>query len=142
MKQTFRVDDERSRFYAKRAVEDLPLDRPRIVTIQNETRKLSQNAKQWPILAAMATQKQWPINGVLTWIEKEDFKDILTAAFKKETFRIATGYDGGIVMLGSRTREFDVREFAEWLEFLNAVAVEWGIKVPVSKHFAMGIDSE
>lgn len=143
MKQVFVVDDERSRFHAKRAVEDLPLDRAKIVTIQNETRKLSQNAQQWPILSAMAAQKQWPVDGCLTWIESEDFKAILTAAFRKETFRLAKGYDGGVVMLGSRTREFEVDEFADWLEFLNSVAAEWDIKVPLSKRRAesMGLSA-
>lgn len=142
MKQVFVVDDERSRFHAKRAVEDLPLDRAKIVTIQNETRKLSQNAQQWPILNAFANQLLWPINGALTKITAEDWKNILTSAYRQETVRVAQGFESGLVMLGHRTREFRESEWSEWMSWLEWAATEKGVKIPISKSLmkAIGLD--
>lgn len=54
----------------------------------------------------------------------EEWKDVLTAAFRNETVRLAMGLNGGVVMLGKKTSNFSVKEFSEWLEFLHAVAVE------------------
>ncbi len=97
-------------------------------------RTIAQNRYQWPILNAWAKQKQWPINGEMMWITAEDYKDILTAAFEKETNpRIAKGYDGGIVMLGRRTSKYGKKKFAEWIEWLNAATAVTGIKVPASR---------
>jgi hypothetical protein len=107
--------------------------KPQQVTIEPETRKLSQNAAQWPILNAIADQVQWPINGMLQTITGEDFKQILTAAWRKEQVRVAQGVDGGVVLLGHRTREFKASEWGEWMEYLNWFAAEKGVKIPVSK---------
>jgi len=98
-----------------------------IAEFKDATRTLSQNCAQWPILQAFAKQKQWPVNGVLEWITDEEYKDVLTAAFYQENVRLAAGLDGGVVMLGRRTREFKKKEFSDWLEFLNAAAVRFGI---------------
>lgn len=92
------------------------------VTLSEPTRNLSQNAAQWPILQAFADQLQWPINGRMEWLLKEDWKDLLTAAFKQETARVAPGLDGGMVLLGQRTSKFGKKQFSDWLEFLNATA--------------------
>lgn len=59
----------------------------------------------------------------------ENWKDVLTAAFKQEQVQIAQGINGGMVMLGQRTSKFKVKEFSEWLEFLHAVAAERGVVV-------------
>ena len=99
------------------------------VTLSEPPRTLDQNAAQWPILEAFSKQLEWPINGVMTKITPEDFKDILTAAFKRETVRVAMGLDGGMVMLGQRTSKFKKAEFSEYLEFLHATAVLRGVTV-------------
>ena len=93
------------------------------VTVGEATRSLDQNAAQWPILQAFADQLQWPINGRMEWLLKEDWKDLLTAAFKQETARVAPGLDGGMVLLGQRTSKFGKKQFSDWLEFLHATAV-------------------
>jgi NinB protein len=93
------------------------------VTIGESTRTLDQNAAQWPILQAFADQLQWPINGRMEWLVKEDWKDILTAAFRQELARVAPGLDGGMVLLGQRTSKFGKKQFSDWLEFLHATAV-------------------
>ena len=102
--------------------------------ICEERRNSSQNAAQWPILTAWAKQRQWPINGVLTYLTREEWKDILTASFEGETSpRISPGLNGGMVMLGRRTSNYSKKRFSEWLEYLNAISIEQGIKIPAPK---------
>jgi hypothetical protein len=53
----------------------------------------------------------------------EEWKDVLTAAFERESVRLAMAFDGpGVVMLGQRTSKYGKRKFSEWLEFLHASA--------------------
>ena len=92
------------------------------VTVSEPTRSLDQNAAMWPILQAFADQLQWPVNGEMVWMQPEDWKAVLSAAFKRESVRVAMGMDGGMVMLGSRTSKFGVREMSDFLEFLHATA--------------------
>ena len=91
------------------------------------TRTEDQNSMQWPILQCFSNQLQWPVNGVMQKLEREDWKDILTAAFMQENPKIAQGLNGGIVMLGQRTRKFNKKQFSEWIEFLLYVAAERGV---------------
>jgi hypothetical protein len=88
-----------------------------------------QNDKQWPILRAFSRQLKWPVNGLMTDMTEEEWKDVLTAAFKNETIRLAMGLNGGVVMIGKRTSKFTVKEFSEWIEFLYSVAAERGVNV-------------
>jgi len=98
-----------------------------IVSVGEPTRTLEMNAAQWPILEAFSNQLQWPINGVMSKLEADDWKNILSAAFRRETVRVAMGLDGGMVMLGQRTSKFSKQEFSEWLAFLNATAAIRGV---------------
>jgi len=100
-----------------------------IVTVAEPTRTLEQNAAQWPILECFAQQLEWPINGVMQKLTADDWKNILTAAFKQEAARVAPGLDGGMVLLGQRTSKFGKREFGDWLEFLNATAAHRGVVI-------------
>jgi len=43
------------------------------------------------------------------------------------------GLYGGVVMLGKRTREFKRVEWPEWMAFLESVAADRGVKIPLSK---------
>ena len=133
MKVTFKINDERTQFYAKRAIEALSLDKTHIVVIQPETRTLANNAAQWPILNAFAEQLHWPVNGHMAKLDAEEWKDILTAAYKQETVKLAMGLNGGVVILGKRTREFKRAEWSEWMAFLESVAADRGVKIPLSK---------
>lgn len=102
-------------------------------TIQQPSRTQEQNSHQWPYLEGFAKQVQWPVNGKLEWIGKEEWKDILTAAFENEVNpRIAAGFDGGVVMLGRRTSQYGKKKFAEWMTFLIAAAALKGVQ-PVFK---------
>lgn len=100
------------------------------VEVREPTRSLDQNAAQWPYLQAFADQVQWPINGVLTYLTPDDWKDILTAAYRADMVRVAPSFDGrGMVMLGQRTSKFGKKEFSDWLEFLKASAAARGVVV-------------
>ncbi len=100
-----------------------------VVTVAEPTRNLSQNAAQWPILEAFAQQLEWPVNGKLQKITSDDWKDILTCAFRNQQPRVAQGLDGGMVLLGQRTSQFSIRDFSDWLEFLHATAIERGVRL-------------
>jgi hypothetical protein len=141
MKVTF-VIDERGAFHAQKTIGDLPTDKSMMVTIQKVTRTLAHNAVQWPILNAFSEQLLWPVNGAMVKLSGDEWKDILTAAYRQETTRIAQGLDGGMVMLGHKTREFKKDEWPEWMAFLESVAADRGVKVPMSKrqYEAMGYE--
>lgn len=119
-KKLFRLVHNQARQGAQECIKTAPDGY--IVTVQEPTRTLDQNAAQWPILQAFADQLQWPVNGAMVWMTPDEWKDVLTAAFKRETVRVAMGLDGGMVMLGSRTSKFGVREMSEFIEFLHATA--------------------
>ena len=99
------------------------------VTIAEPTRSLEANAAQWPILQAFSEQLQWPVNGRMVTMTADEWKDVLSSAFRGEQARLAMGLDGGVVMLGQRTSKFSKKEFSEWLEFLHATAADRGVTV-------------
>jgi len=108
-----------------------------VVTLAEPNRTLDQNAAQWPYLEAFAQQLEWPINGQMTKITADDWKDILTCAYRNEVPRVAMGINGGMVLLGQRTSKFSKKEFAEWMEWLTAMAVERDVVVyPDPERFA------
>lgn len=98
-----------------------------VVTVQEPKRSLEQNAAQWPMLEAFSQQLQWPVNGQMVRMTAEEWKDVLTSAFRQEQPRLAMGINGGVVMLGQRTSKFGKREFSEWIEFLHSVAADRGV---------------
>lgn len=100
-----------------------------IAEFKDATRTLEQNSAQWPILTEFARQKKWSVNGELCWLTADEWKDILTAAYKKEQVRLAQGIDGGVVMLGKRTSKFSKKEFSEWLEYLHYCSVRFEVKL-------------
>jgi hypothetical protein len=131
-KQYFRLAHDQARIGACQAVKDAPDGY--IVIIDEPRRSLDANAAQWPILQAFADQLQWPINGRMEWMTPDDWKDVLTCAFKQETVRVAMGMDGGMVMLGQRTSKFSKAQFGNWLEFLNATAVDRDVRLDYMEH--------
>ena len=110
--------------------------KPIAITASETKRSLDQNAAQWPILQAWSEQVEWQINGKAQFLTSDDWKSILTAAFMHETGRIAPGIEGGMVLLGARTREFTVRQFSEWLEFLHTASATRGIDLSYSQEKA------
>ena len=127
MKKIWKITGEAAKKAACREV--LAAPEGHIITLAEPTRNLDQNAAQWPILEAFAQQLDWPINGVMSKITADDWKDILTCAFRNEQPRVAMGLSGGMVLLGQRTSKFSKRDFSDWLEFLHAIANERGVVV-------------
>ena len=127
MKRIWKLTGEVAKKAACREVLSAP--EGHVVTIAEPNRTLDQNAAQWPILESFAQQLDWPINGVLSKITADDWKDILTCAFRNEQPRVAMGLSGGMVLLGQRTSKFGKREFSDWMEFLWATANERGVVV-------------
>ncbi len=68
------------------------------VIIRPVVRTIDQNAKQWPILQAFSEQLEWPVNGLIRELSAEEWKDILTAAFKQEKINIAQGLNAAVSM--------------------------------------------
>jgi hypothetical protein len=101
-----------------------------VVTISEPTRTTEQNAAQWPYLEAFAKQKQLCINGVMQWVTSDDWKDTLTACYDGE-MRMAV-FDNKVIMLPQRTSKMGKKVFSDWMEFLVAMAAEFGIE-PVYK---------
>lgn len=124
MKRTFVLQPtpHPSRRLAHEAIDDAPAGW--VVQVGEPTRNLDQNAAMWPILEAFSRQLEWPVNGRMELLTPEEWKDILTAAFRQEQARVSPGLHGGMVFLGMRTSRMGKREFSDWLEFLHATAVE------------------
>ena len=119
-KRIFKLSHVEARRRAAQCVIEAP--EGYVVTVQEPKRNLDQNAAMWVLLQAFADQLQWPVNGAMVWMSADEWKDVLSAAFRRESVRVAMGMDGGMVMLGSRTSKFGVREMSEFLEFLHATA--------------------
>ena len=127
MKAFYELMSPLARRQAVQAVADAP--GTFIVQIRARSRSVEQNRAQWPILTAFAEQLEWPVNGRMVKMSPEEWKDVLSAAFKAEATRLAMGLDGGVVMLGQRTSEFRHDQFSQWLEFLNATAADRGVNL-------------
>lgn len=100
-----------------------------VVTLAEPTRNADQNALMWVYLQAFSDQLQWPVNGSMTRLTPEEWKEILSAAYRQYRPRVAAGLDGGMVMLGMRTSRMGKREFAEFMDFIEATAAVRGINV-------------
>lgn len=124
-KIVFRLVHAEARRRAKQAIDDAP--EGFMVTVQEPSRSMEQNSKMWVILHAFTDQLEWPVNGKMVKMQQEDWKDLLSAAFRQETARLAMGLDGGVVMLGLRTSKMGKKEFSEFLEFLYATAAVRGV---------------
>jgi hypothetical protein len=125
MKKTFCLVHQQARMNAARAVAEAP--QGYVITVAEPTRNLEQNALLWVYLSAFSAQLEWPVNGRMQKLDAESWKDILSAAFQKETARLAHGLDGGVVMLGMRTSQMGRRQFAEFVTFIQAVAADRGV---------------
>jgi len=127
MLRTFILSHDIARQRAIEAVQAAPAGQ--VVQIKDPTRNLEQNSLLWVYLSEFSKQLKWPVNGDMCVLEPEEWKDILSAAFKQETTRLAAGINGGVVMLGKRTSKFSKKEFAEFIEFILAVAADRGVKL-------------
>lgn len=97
-----------------------------VVTFKEPTRSGEQSAKMWAMLGDISKQVQWNVDGKLQLVDKESWKEILSAGLTK-TQRVAQGIDGGFVLLGSRTSKMGVKQMAELIEFIQWFGAENGV---------------
>lgn len=86
-----------------------------------------QNARMWAMLTDISKQVPWAVNGRLVNMPPGDWKDVLTASFKREQ-RIAAGIDGGFVMLGQRTSKMTLSDMSDLIELMTAFGSERGVR--------------
>lgn len=104
-----------------------------MVKISPPPRGLDANSLMWVYLEAFSRQLKWPVNGEFVTMSAEEWKHVLTAAYQKESARLAMGIDGGVVMLGMRTSKMGKRQFSEFIEFLQSVAADRNVVLPVQE---------
>ena len=85
-------------------------------------RSLNQNRMMWANLEDIAQQIIW--YGVK--LTKEEWKDVLTAALKKQ--KVVPGIEGGFVIIGARTSKMTVAEMTELIELSTAFGTQQGVK--------------
>ena len=127
MKQTFILAHDIARQRALEAIRTAQAGL--VVTLAEPTRNLDQNSALWPCLQAFSDQLEWPVNGSMCKLTPEEWKTILSAAWRRESVRVAPGIDGGMVMLGERTSRLSKREFSELLDFVHATAAARGVEL-------------
>ena len=93
-----------------------------IVTIQEPTRNLEQNARLWASLTEVSRQADWHGNR----LTPEEWKDVFSAALKRQ--KVVPGIDGGFVVIGARTSKMGKREFGELLELVYAFGAQHGVQ--------------
>lgn len=93
-----------------------------VVQIRPKTRSLEQNALMWPLLEDLAQQVNW-YGQKLT---KEEWKDVMTAALKKQ--KAVPGVDGGFVVLGEKTSTYSKQEFSDLIEQIYCFGAQQGVK--------------
>ena len=93
-----------------------------IVTIQEPTRNLEQNARLWASLTEVSRQVDWHGNR----LTPEEWKDVFSAALKRQ--KVVPGIDGGFVVIGARTSKMGKREFGELLELVYAFGAQHGVQ--------------
>lgn len=125
-KQVFRLSHSEARRRAAQCIADAPDGW--VVVVREPTRSLDQNALLWVLLTAFSEQLEWPVNGEKVKLAPDEWKDLLTGAFGEDT-RIAKGLNGGMVILGTRTSQMGKRRFAEFIEFIQSVAADRGVRL-------------
>lgn len=124
MKQVYHLIDQNRKNNAISFIQQLPTDtqKPLVVTIQERTRNLEQNARLWCTLRDISEQVVWYGRKM----DSECWKHVFTAALKRQ--ETAPGIDGGFVVLGQSTSKMTVREMSELIELMNAFGAERGVK--------------
>lgn len=98
-----------------------------LITVSENRRSIRLNALLHGMLRDIARQVKWPVNGVEQNLSVDDWKSIFTAALQRET-RLAPGIDGGVVIIGARTRDMSSREMSELIDMIDAFGSERNVK--------------
>ncbi|MBI0276865.1 recombination protein NinB [Hafnia alvei] len=123
-KQAYFLIDRHRQQNAIQFIQSLPVnpDSPFVVTIQERTRTLDQNARLWAMLNDISEQVVW--HGLT--LSSEDWKHIFTASLKGQ--RSAPGIEGGFVVLGQSTSRMTVGEMRDLIELIQAFGAGHNVK--------------
>lgn len=93
------------------------------IEISQPKRTDAQNKLLWPLLTSLSMGLKW--HGLA--LSPEDWKDLLTASYRKEA-RVVPNLEGnGFVALGMRTSTMSKAEFSDFMEFVFAFASREGV---------------
>ena len=120
MRRTFHLVHKVARQRALVALQDAPDGY--VVTINEPTRNLEQNAALWAALSDISRQVEW-YGQRLT---PEEWKDVFTASLKRQ--KVVPGLDGGFVVCGLSTSKMGKSEFSQLLDLAYAFGAEKGVK--------------
>ncbi|PLR52394.1 recombination protein NinB [Chimaeribacter arupi] len=123
-KQSYFLIDSIRRRNCIEYIQTLPAnpESPLVVTIQERTRSISQNAKLWACLNDISEQVNWHGRKLTS----EEWKWVFTAALKKQD--VVPGIDGGFVVLGQSTSRMAVREMRDLIELISAFGAEHNVQ--------------
>ena len=123
MKINFVIRDNNLKNAAIKAIQSLSVDHPHKVSIRPESlRTLEQNSKMWAMLTDIEKQVCW----YGQYLNKESWKDVLTAGLKKQT--AVPGIDGGFVVIGARTSKMSIKEMVDLITLAYAFGQEQKVK--------------
>ena len=106
-------------------IRSLPTDskNPLVVSIQEMTRTLEQNARMWATLTDISEQVVW--HGLK--LTPEEWKHVFTATLKGQ--KTVPNLDGtGFIILGQSTRAMSKKELSNLLELAYAFGAEHDVK--------------
>ncbi|WP_212408553.1 recombination protein NinB [Erwinia sp. E602] len=123
-KQTYFLIDNVRRQNCTEFIRQLPTnpDTPLVVTIQERTRTLDQNAKLWACLNDVSEQVNWHGRKLTS----EEWKHVFTAALKRQD--VVPGIDGGFVVLGQSTSRMTVGEMRDLIELISAFGADHDVR--------------
>ena len=106
-------------------IRSLPTDskNPLVVSIQEMTRTLEQNARMWATLTDISEQVVW--HGLK--LTPEEWKHVFTATLKGQK-TVPNIYGTGFIILGQSTKAMSKKEFSNLLELAYAFGAEQGVK--------------
>lgn len=126
MKRVFRLAHDQARGLALESVKTAP--EGYIVTIQEPTRTLDQNAALHAAISDIAKQLKW--QGEL--MTSEDWKRLLTAAWSRaenQPVKMVPALDGnGFDVLYRRTSSMTKAELSSLIDYLHAWGTDQGVK--------------
>jgi len=95
--------------------------RPYVVDVQlSDGRTTDQNRLLWACLRDVSKQVEW----FGEYLPPESWKDIFTAAQKKERVRYVPGLEGGVVMTGAHTSKMSKAELTELIDLIYAFGAD------------------
>lgn len=120
VKQRFKLINQDTKLHVCRQI--MAANWGKVITLEDPTRTLEQNARMWAMLGDVSAQVDW-YGQKLT---SEEWKDVFSAALKRQ--KVVPGLDGGFVVCGQRTSKMTKRDMSDLIELMNAFAAERGVR--------------